>query len=93
MSDGDVARTRPKADTADVDIDTQYAMTADGIYIAYQVAGEGSVDVAWQTGFVNHVDLMWEGPTFGPLLRAIASFARLIVAEQPVAVLSREGKR
>lgn len=31
---------------------------------------------------MNHVDLMWEGPTFGPLLRGIASFARLIVHDR-----------
>ena len=65
-----------------MDPETRYATTPDGIYIAYLVAGEGSVDVAWQTDFVNHVDLMWDGPTFGPLLRGIASFARLIVHDR-----------
>jgi hypothetical protein len=53
-------------------LETHYAETADGFYIAYQVAGEGPVDVAWQTDFVNNVDLMWDSPVFGPLFRGIA---------------------
>jgi len=28
--------------------DTKYANTPDGVYIAYQVAGEGPIDVVWQ---------------------------------------------
>ena len=33
--------------------ETHYAETADGVYIAYQVTGDGPVDVAWQTDFVS----------------------------------------
>lgn len=57
-------------------------MTTDGVYIAYQVAGEGPVDVAWQTDFVNNVDVMWGSPVFGPLFRGISSFARLILHDR-----------
>ena len=39
---------------------TRYAKTADGVYIAYQMAGEGPVDVAWQFDFVGNVDLVWD---------------------------------
>jgi class 3 adenylate cyclase len=70
------------ADTAQVDPDTRYATTPDGVYIAYQVAGEGSVDVAWQTDFTNNIDVMWESPVFGPVFRGIASFARLILHDR-----------
>jgi class 3 adenylate cyclase/pimeloyl-ACP methyl ester carboxylesterase len=65
-----------------VDPETQYATTADGVYVAYQVTGEGPVDVAWQPEFVNNVDVMWESPVFGPLFRGIASFARLILHDR-----------
>ena len=65
-----------------MDPETQYAMTPDGIYIAYQVVGEGPVDVAWQSDFVGNVDLMWESPLLGPLFRGIASFARLILHDR-----------
>jgi class 3 adenylate cyclase len=82
MSDGDVARTRPEADTAGVDPETRYATTPDGVYIAYQVAGEGPVDVAWQFDFVGDVDLVWDDTIFGPLFRGIASFSRLILHDR-----------
>jgi class 3 adenylate cyclase len=65
-----------------VDADTRYATTPDGVYIAYQVAGEGPVDVAWQTDFTNNIDVMWESPVFGPVFRGIASFARLILHDR-----------
>jgi class 3 adenylate cyclase len=65
-----------------VDPDTRYATTPDGVYIAYQVAGEGPVDVAWQTDFTNNIDVMWESPVFGPVFRGIASFARLILHDR-----------
>jgi class 3 adenylate cyclase len=82
MSDGDVARTRPEADTAGVDPETRYATTPDGVYIAYQVAGEGPVDVAWQFDFVGNVDLVWDDTILGPLFQGIASFARLILHDR-----------
>ena len=62
--------------------ETRYAQTPDGVYIAYQVAGEGPVDVAWQFPFLGNVDLLWEAPVFGTLLRGIASFARLILHDR-----------
>jgi class 3 adenylate cyclase len=71
-----------KAETAGVVPDTQYATTPDDVYIAYQVAGEGSVDVAWENDFVGNVDVMWETPVFGPLFGGIASFARLILHDR-----------
>jgi pimeloyl-ACP methyl ester carboxylesterase len=65
-----------------VDPETRYATTPDGVYIAYQVAGEGPVDVAWQFDFLGNVDLVWEDAIFGPLFRGIASFARLILHDR-----------
>jgi class 3 adenylate cyclase len=62
--------------------ETRYARTPDGVYIAYQVAGEGPVDVAWQFDFVGNVDVVWESLFFGPLFRGIASFARLILHDR-----------
>ena len=62
--------------------DTRYATTPDGAYIAYQVTGEGSVDIAWQNDFVGNIDLMWEAPGFGALFRGISSFGRLILHDR-----------
>jgi class 3 adenylate cyclase len=65
-----------------VDHETQYATTGDGVYIAYQVVGEGPVDVAWQSDYLSNVDVIWDTPLFGPLYRGIASFARLILHDR-----------
>jgi class 3 adenylate cyclase len=62
--------------------ETRYAETPDGVYVAYQVAGEGPVDVSWQSDFIGNVDVMWETPVFGPLFRGIAAFARLIIHDR-----------
>jgi class 3 adenylate cyclase len=62
--------------------ETRYATTPDGVYIAYQVTGEGPVDVAWQFDFLSNVDLVWETTIFGPVFRGIASFARLILHDR-----------
>jgi class 3 adenylate cyclase len=65
-----------------VDPETRYVRTPDGVYIAYQVVGEGPLDVAWQSDFVNNVDVIWETPVFGALFRGISTFARLILHDR-----------
>ena len=62
--------------------DTRYARTPDGVYIAYQVAGEGPVDLAWGFDFSGNVDLAWEWPDTGALLRAIARSCRVILHDR-----------
>ena len=62
--------------------DTRYARTPDGVYIAYQVAGEGPIDLAWGFDFTGNVDLAWDWPLTGPLLRALAGSCRLILHDR-----------
>jgi class 3 adenylate cyclase len=62
--------------------DTRYARTPDGVYIAYQTAGEGPIDLAWQFDFLGDVDLHWQDPQFGPWFRALAGFTRLILHDR-----------
>ena len=43
--------------------ETRYVKTPDGVYIAYQVVGDGPVDVALDFhSMLSNVDLMWEEP-------------------------------
>src|SRR5438132_11198226 len=62
--------------------DTRYARTPDGVYIAYQVAGDGPIDLAWGVDFFGNVDLAWEWPTTGPLLRALTDTCRVILHDR-----------
>jgi class 3 adenylate cyclase len=57
---------------------TQYAAAADGVSLAYQVVGEGPIDLLFVPGWVNHVDWAWEYPGYARLLERLASFARLV---------------
>jgi len=40
---------------------TQYAKSGD-VHIAYQVIGDGPVDLVFIPGFVSHVEQAWESP-------------------------------
>lgn len=56
---------------------TRYAQSGD-ISIAYQVTGEGPLDLIVTPGFVSHLDHDWEEPSFARCLQRLASFSRLI---------------
>jgi len=66
---------------------TQYA-ERDGISIAYQVVGDGPVDLLMSPGFVSHLDLQWTEPAMARFLGRLASFARLIIYDKPGTGLS-----
>ena len=56
-----------------------YAITPDGVYLAYQVVGQGPIDVVWQYDLIfGNVEDMWETVN-GDSLREFSSFARLIL--------------
>jgi class 3 adenylate cyclase len=57
--------------------ETRYARSGD-LHIAYQVFGEGEIDVVLVNGFVTQVELVWEHEPFARALERLASFARVI---------------
>ena len=59
--------------------DPNYVKTDDGAYIAYQVVGEGPVDIAWQSDFGGNLDVHWEYPWDRAWFEAVAEPARLIL--------------
>jgi class 3 adenylate cyclase len=61
---------------------TRYAQGRDAVYLAYQDAGGGPMDVVYTAGWFSNVDLMWEQPEIAPFLNGISSFARLIVFDR-----------
>ena len=61
--------------------ETRYAKSGD-VNIAYQVVGEGDVDLVFVPGWVSHIEYAWEEPTFRPFLERLASFARLILLDR-----------
>ncbi len=56
---------------------TRYARS-DDICIAYQVTGEGPVDVIWAPGTMSHLDMDWEHPRRAMFFEKFSQFCRLI---------------
>jgi pimeloyl-ACP methyl ester carboxylesterase len=66
---------------------TQYARHG-AANIAYQVIGEGPIDLVCAHGWVSHLEYMWEEPSFSGFLMRLASFARVILYDTRGAGLS-----
>ena len=61
--------------------ETRYAKSG-GVSIAYQVVGDGPLDLVYVPGWVSHVELGWEYPDLARGLERLASFARLILFDK-----------
>jgi class 3 adenylate cyclase/pimeloyl-ACP methyl ester carboxylesterase len=59
--------------------DPRYVKTDDGTYIAYQVVGDGPVDIAWQFDFGGNLDVWWDSAWDRAWFEGLASFGRLIL--------------
>jgi len=57
--------------------ETSYA-TSGQIHIAYQVVGDGPIDLVFLPGSFSQVELPWEEPGYARFLSRLASFSRLI---------------
>jgi class 3 adenylate cyclase len=60
---------------------TRYAKAPDGVSIAYQITGDGPVDVLFITGQANPLDLLWEEPSFARFARRLGGFSRTVWVE------------
>jgi len=60
---------------------TEYARSGN-VHIAYQVVGQGPLDLVFVQGWVSHVELAWDEPTLASFLDRLASFSRLITFDK-----------
>ena len=67
--------------------ETRYARNGE-LSIAYQVVGDGPMDLLLVPGFISHVDLWWTDPRCETFLRRLSSFSRLILFDKPGTGLS-----
>jgi class 3 adenylate cyclase/pimeloyl-ACP methyl ester carboxylesterase len=56
--------------------ETRYAKSGD-VHIAYQVFGEGPINLVFVPGFVSNIETYWDHPDLGRWLLRLASFARV----------------
>jgi pimeloyl-ACP methyl ester carboxylesterase/DNA-binding CsgD family transcriptional regulator len=62
-------------------IETRYARSGD-TRIAYQVIGQGSLDLVFVPGFISNLDLHWEDEGYSRLLKRLSAFSRLILFDK-----------
>ena len=76
-----------KRHTSGMTPETRYAKSGN-VHIAYQVVGDGPIDVVLIPGLFTHVERQWDEPSFARFLTRLASFSRLIVFDARGAGLS-----
>lgn len=75
-----------------VDRPTRYAINGD-VHIAYQVIGEGPINLVYTSGIWSNLEIMWEWPAWARYLERLASFTRLILFDMRGIGLSDRGSQ
>jgi pimeloyl-ACP methyl ester carboxylesterase len=60
---------------------TKYAQCGD-LSLAYQVVGEGAIDLVLASSFVSHVELIWTSPEAKTFFDHLASFCRMLLFDK-----------
>jgi pimeloyl-ACP methyl ester carboxylesterase len=60
---------------------TRYARSGD-VRIAYQVVGNGPLDLVFVPGYTPNLGVHWEDPGYDNLLRRLGAFTRLILLDK-----------
>jgi class 3 adenylate cyclase len=71
---------------------TRY-VKSDDVHIAYQVLGDGPLDLLWVPGFVSNVEATWQLAEMAAFTRRLASFCRLIVFDKRGTGMSDRGSQ
>ena len=64
-----------------MEVETHYADSS-GVNIAYQVHGDGPVDLVLVPGFVSQVELLAEDPGVARFFRGLTAFSRMLVFDK-----------
>src|SRR4051795_7977002 len=61
------------------EFETRYAVTVDGVHVAYQVHGEGPPDLVWVQGFTDNVEIGFDlNPYWQQMLAGMAARWRVV---------------
>lgn len=61
--------------------ETKYALSGD-VSIAYQVIGNGPIDLILSPGASSHLEVAWEQPLYARFVERLTSFARVILFDK-----------
>ena len=62
--------------------ETRYTKAADGVHIAYQVVGDGPIDILFVLGWVTHVERMWDESRIARFFERLSTFGRVMVFDK-----------
>jgi class 3 adenylate cyclase len=60
---------------------TRYAKSGD-VHLAYQLFGEGSVNLVFVPGFISQIENYWDEPGFARWLNRLGTFARVVLFDK-----------
>jgi pimeloyl-ACP methyl ester carboxylesterase len=75
-------RTTRRYDRSVSRAEIRYAKTIDGLHIAYQVVGDGHVDLVYAPGWFSNLEAVWDVPDLGDFLNELAGAFRLILLDR-----------
>jgi pimeloyl-ACP methyl ester carboxylesterase len=52
------------------------------VTIAYQVFGDGPLDIVWVSGFITHMEQLWKLPSLASFFTKLAEFSRVITFDR-----------
>src|ERR1700730_5152396 len=70
---------------------TTHYLKSDDVHIAYQVFGEGSLDLLFVPGVVSNIEAIWESPDHRAFFWRLASFCRVILFDKRGTGMSDRG--
>jgi hypothetical protein len=72
---------RPASITLNAVAETSYASCGD-LSLAYQVFGDGPIELVFVGPFVSHVELFWAMPEFKAFFEKLATFCRVALFDK-----------
>jgi class 3 adenylate cyclase len=61
--------------------ETRYARSGD-VYVAYQVVGDGPLDLVYVPSWLSQLEVLWEEPSVVRFIERLVSFSRLILFDR-----------
>jgi hypothetical protein len=61
--------------------ETRYARN-NGLHVAYQLVGNGPVDVVLLTQWFSNIDSQWDVPPLAAFIRRLARFGRVLIFDK-----------
>lgn len=55
---------------------------SDGLQVAYQIVGDGPVDLVLVPGLMNHIEAVWDVPEMTRVVEWLASFSRVVLLDK-----------